>query len=141
MERLLNAEYVAGFFDGEGCVCLFLKANGQTGLVVSIANTHIETLKLLKVQYGGTLCKRIEGRPGHWRPIGRIQWGGKTARDILVDILPHLVIKKAQVELALQFIELLFNRGKFIGWNDKKKRLELTQKVKELNHKGVIYEQ
>jgi intein-encoded DNA endonuclease-like protein len=55
---MLSAEYIAGFFDGEGCVGISTRGRGKHPyLRVSVTNTNKEILLLMKAQFGGFLTQ------------------------------------------------------------------------------------
>lgn len=99
---MLSKEYLAGFFDGEGCISIQLRSNGAS-LTVSIAQKNVDILLLICQQY----------------PEGKVEQGsfksqcnyfklyGKTSKRFLEDIKDIVVCKKIQVRLALEFMDLL----------------------------------
>lgn len=68
MKRPTDIAYIAGLFDGEGCVSVrkwTTKKAFQHTLYVSITNTDKKVLDWIQSQYGGGLClarKRGDGR-------------------------------------------------------------------------------
>lgn len=89
---MLSLEYVAGLFDGEGCVSVQSKGY----LAVVIANNHLPLLQQLKEQFGGSITIR---------PNGTCNWKISTRQGeaFLRLIHPFLVVKKdvAQVGILL----------------------------------------
>ena len=80
---MLTIEYVAGFFDGEGCVSY----NGRNYLSVQIAGNCYEVINLIQEQFGGSI---------HTRPNGTnvLQISTRQAESFLNAILPFLIVKK-----------------------------------------------
>lgn len=100
--------YWAGFFDGEGCVTISRtysknKRPSYT-LTVQIGNTHLGVLEEIKERYGGGIYTRkgVEGRTRMYD----INLRSKVAEAFISDILPFLVVKKKEAELALEFRNL-----------------------------------
>ena len=98
--------YTAGFFDGEGCVNIarYLKrGRPYHTLAIIFTNTDFQVLAWLQKRWGGNVFKpsRLSGR----RPYGHLRLSAGPARPLLEAMLPYLIIKKSQVEIALEFIE------------------------------------
>jgi hypothetical protein len=103
MDALTDTQlaYLAGFFDGEGCICI-----SKGTLSVAIAQVAPEMLYFIRAHYGGcivTLHKSAKNPKWH----DAEQWTAKTrgARMFLLDILPYLVIKKEEAEKAIEHQE------------------------------------
>lgn len=102
----LSPEYLAGFFDGEGNVGIY--KGGGTGRTLRVQITQAQSpeafaiLKFVQGNYGGSIC---EFNKTLRRPAWNYQVGGDGAWQVLRYIEPYLVLKKAQVELALLWYE------------------------------------
>src|SRR2546426_7540467 len=82
--------YTAGFFDGEGCV--------------NIARYLKRGREWLHQRWGGNLT-RIERRGNsRWRPYRHLRFSAGPAGPLLLAMFPYLIIKKAEAEIALEFI-------------------------------------
>lgn len=100
----MGAEYVAGFFDGEGCVNITTRGKGrQFVLRVMIANTDYDFLHKIQTAYGGTLSRRRHAIGKNWKPFCCLTWTSNAAADFLEQIRPKVLLKAAQVDLGLQF--------------------------------------
>ncbi len=109
-----TAAYLAGLFDGEGCVgILFKKNKGNKAacfkLQCSVTSTDKSILEWAKETTGlGCLYERKK------IPKRRVtyQWlfCGFGAEQILRVLLPHSRIKREQIELALEFRTLMQRR-------------------------------
>ncbi len=103
--------YMAGLFDGEGCVHINKwrgrsKKGDAYSLLVQIKMCDGRLLTHLHQQFGGNLAldRRSLINPRHsdiqvWRV------GCAKAKDFLESILPYLKLKKLQAKLAIQFQE------------------------------------
>lgn len=110
MEKL-DLAYVAGLFDGDGCVYIHkLPPNGKRGtlnpeyrLAVAIANVYPPILQDLKDMFGGSI--KNHSHPKKSSHTQAYQWGTYTrsAHSFLSLIFPYLRIKKDQTFLALSF--------------------------------------
>lgn len=104
----MNDAYAAGLFDGEGYVrvAIWNKPNSnhtRYQVIAGIGVTYRPVVEALRDAYGGSLN---ENRHDRRNPNNRIQFtwhiASQTAARFFRIILPHLIIKRDQVELALQ---------------------------------------
>jgi len=93
--------YVAGYFDGEGCV---MHSGGS--IRVAISNTFLPRLKWLMHSYGGSIRECETPRGLGFRRLYQWQISGKNARRFLLDIEPLLDEKREQAQIVLQLGEL-----------------------------------
>ncbi|MBA7713385.1 hypothetical protein ES703_122387 [subsurface metagenome] len=94
--------YIAGFFDGEGCVRIApktSKATGAYGLYVSASNFYPNPLYLCQRIFGGKI--RYNKSPGNRNGIHRWELYGKRAELFLRVVEPQLIIKKQEANLAI----------------------------------------
>lgn len=121
--------YLAGFFDGEGYVGIsndrpkWAKGNVYLRLRVNITQKDDTVLSMLKDIYKGTINKGKDG-------IYKWYVDGNSAVIFLKDILPFLIIKKKQVELALEFASLQVGKSKTI--EQKNRQQQIAVEIKEL---------
>lgn len=115
--------YTAGIFDGEGCVSI---AKGKKGkkyskpnsfyhkLYVCVTNGSANLIKFLYQNYGGHIYSRVVRSPRH-KPC--YKWGltQQEAEDFLKELLPYLIVKKEQAELALLLRETVDVRNRRNG--------------------------
>jgi len=102
--------YLAGFFDGEGCVTIRVDktrfgGRGHNYLCTTVSNTDREVLDHFRNVFGGGSCNLVQ----FYTPIGTLvhQWTvtGDRAYLILRAMYPYLRVKKAQAEVAMKFHE------------------------------------
>lgn len=115
MEDTEIRAWMAGFFDGEGCI--FIKRASPTesnglrnfnySLCLDIGSTSKTVLDLWKGYFGGTIAKRTDKRPG----LRAISWNWRAhtgrAEEVLQKLLPYLQLKKDEALCALEFQTLL----------------------------------
>ena len=127
--------YVAAMVDAEGGIFLSRttlytsKGNPYYGydLKVSIANISVRLMKWLVKNFGGEFRPKQMGKLGthqcyEWFVSGgynRLEW-------FILGILPYMLIKRDQANVALQFIRL-------DGKQNPQKRAELHAKMLSLN--------
>jgi hypothetical protein len=106
MEQHL-APYLAGLFDGEGSVVIVETKRAARGmrtafyLKINIVNTHRGVMTLLRDTFGGYLSKgRVhEG----WAVCWMWELHSNNAMEFLKTLLPYLVIKKREAQIAIEF--------------------------------------
>lgn len=100
MSCLDKLSYIAGLVDGEGCITIGQRCRGNYQLVFRVAMYDKEPLELIEETFGGSVdsSNRKDGKP---------QWcytatGGKAA-DIITQLFPNLIVKKAEAAIAIAF--------------------------------------
>lgn len=90
-DSILN--WCGGFFDGEGCVELY------NGLKVSVGQRDPSPLETFQEIFGGRIRQR---------PDGNHQWYliGEGASQFLEILIPHMIYKRDQAELAIEWWSL-----------------------------------
>jgi hypothetical protein len=120
MEKL-SLEWVAGFFDGEGCVYIHRhrkkgkilkgrnvpsKINGYVA-VATVTNTQKHVLGLLQQEFGGAVNKGGKsGRP-NCKPVWAWSIRSQQAAAFLRRILPYLLLKHRQAEIGIELQETM----------------------------------
>jgi hypothetical protein len=150
MENENNSKwpYLAGLFDGEGTCCIgTIKGKNAPCFVlyVKIANTDLRLMQWLIKNFGGaySVSSSKKDKKGHrlqyaWRPSGKA-----NRKRLLENLIPHLVIKKEQAILGLEF-DSVYQTGVKLKSTDtvyieaNKKREEIRNKMHNLNHKIKI---
>lgn len=100
--------YMAGFFDGEGTICInhhksfntkYNKTYEGWELNIVIGNNCGEPMKLFSERFGGIVkYKPIKNRCSYiWRS------NGPSAKKVLESLLPYLLVKKDQSIVAIEF--------------------------------------
>ncbi len=115
--------YIAGFFDGEGCIQL--GNNSKTSratstlagvyLKIQIANNDKNVLEYIRVLVGGTLQKRAKHYRANWKQGYYLIICGKKAAAFLNEILPYLHTKKSQASAVIMFAETLYDPWRVLG--------------------------
>lgn len=138
----LSAAYVAGFFDGEGCVVARKNTKKRTTWTVGaqIASTTPAVLTALQHQYGGRIRR---GHYHHSRYKDSWVWFvyGAESDRFFAEILPYLLIKRQQVELATRIRSLTRPQGGEAHWwttdADYAMREEWAKQIRTLNRRGA----
>lgn len=136
---MLSTQYIAGFFDGEGCISIYSKkekkGNIRTCLRASIGNTNRDVLEQIKSIHGGA----IRTLKGVNSPVYLLTFSGKVAVDFVKTILEFTVIKKTQIQVALHYWEFVHDtteRYSYRGLDSRGRKIkQKTEKVIETENK------
>jgi len=145
----ISPEWLAGFFDGEGCVN-FTRVGRNRNFVcrVTIVNTNGAILKEIQNLYGGLLVVREHKKHPKWKPFRALVWTSRQARQLLGAIEPYVIVKKPQIELLREWehwkktVSRFQYRPKQIGaykertQEAREKEIEFVERMHELNRKG-----
>lgn len=137
--------YLSGFFDGEGCICL-----SKTGI-----KKHLIRLQISVTQVDPTPIKIFaESFPGTYRSKWmnsnhrvQFEWGasGLRAIEALKQMLPYLIVKKKEAELAIEWYALPWRAirrtagGSFRKITEDQKKIDAEYFAKMRNFKHQIY--
>lgn len=137
-----SIEYIAGFFDGEGCIRATVAKDGKnaSGLHVFITNTYFPILSMFEQKFGGTTSLRNNSNPKHkatyqWRMSSR-----KEIKNFLEQVEPYLIEKREQALLALEYCALpILKANRYSSNYDetieaRNKRIEIAKQLSELKH-------
>jgi len=108
--------YLAGFFDGEGCITIQHRRNGKGKfyhqLWVSVVNTNRYSLEVFRFTFGGRIYSqpRPQSKP-HWKASWVWQISDRHACECLKSLLPYLLQKQPQAQVAIEFQESKPVRG------------------------------
>jgi hypothetical protein len=111
----LDAAYLAGLIDGEGCIGANISKHGYIRTHLTICMTDLKPLKWCKeITKLGNVYNKIEKRKNRKQPF---QWVVSNTNDvagILEQIIPFLKVKKEQAVcfLALNHLRKIKVNGK-----------------------------
>jgi len=133
-----NWSYLAGLMDGEGHISLLknrkhLKSDGfALTLNIGITNTNLPLMKWLVSNFGGVYYTRYSSDNSNPRWSDRYDWfpkGRKNKEELLLGVLPYLIIKREQAEIALEFLRLDYSKNP-------EQRQVFVQRLNDLNRRG-----
>jgi LAGLIDADG endonuclease. len=134
--------YIAGFFDGEGSITIikhkpnskFRMKNCYYTLQVQITNTNKEIIEWLHFRVGGHISNnshcpsRKRQRPcWAWRVIAQ------EAKVFLEAIEPYAIVKKRQIQLAIDFQEHKNATNKIMSPDILQERNRYKEEISKLN--------
>ena len=139
MKTLSDREigYLAGFFDGEGCVSIdqhlhMRRTRGRErtfSINVRISNVNLEVLEWIQSLVGGNIYTHDKPK-GNRKMNWQIYLSGKPAKQLFDAIEPFVIVKRQQIALAREFYCL---QGKRVP----QARAALWERMRELNFRGV----
>jgi len=103
---MISREWLAGFFDGEGCITgsayntksKYVK-HPWISIQVSICQKDRKILELIQKEYGGNLYPHKNG-------TYVLKWTDKAGMMVILNALaPYSFCKKDQILLAIRFVE------------------------------------
>ena len=102
MPYKISWAYLAGVIDADGAIMITKQTIGHRGrLLIAITNTHRDFLERLQ---NFTKTGWIVANPQEkYQDIYRLNWDNKQAEVILRKIYPHLVLKRPQADIALEY--------------------------------------
>lgn len=134
--------WLAGFMDGEGCVCFnkTVKKGDSYNPTISIVNTHWPTIeRVTNILSALGIPFWISSPKARLKSYWKQDWavvirGFKRVKPFLEIITPHLYTKREQAEKVLQFINLRLSKPNHAPYGAEE--LEIIQAVSRLNHRG-----
>ena len=125
-----SLEYLAGFFDAEGCVGVYKYKKTAHRIQVNVSNRCPWILKQFQ--------KRFRGCFGRGNAVWQWQTSSRLAQEFLELLIPFLVLKKDRAKSALRLYKQV---GINNGWNIRRKGIQSVLVIKarssNLNRKGV----
>ena len=144
----LDMVWLAAVVDGEGWIGIRerSKNKGYYYSLLEITNTNLEFLNKVVSITGMSRIYSKKRKNKKWKDTFRWILEGDRVVDILTQIIPFLIIKRKQAELAIllqntnkQYGELKRTDGKggtLLSEREKEYRKSLYLQIRELNKKG-----
>lgn len=104
---MISDEYAAGLFDGEGCIHLYKNGKSGYGLVISMVQVDPSPLFALQDRFGGSVKdnpKQADRARGMKSRDQKRWYMTGPKKSFIQAISPHAITKRAQLEMALQYI-------------------------------------
>jgi intein-encoded DNA endonuclease-like protein len=100
--RPVDRAYIAGFFDGEGCITSYSNKRGRPR--ISMSQNDPEVLHRIQkiLGYGNVRSYQTSSSTTHWRlDIAREEW----MRHFITTILKYSVVKRKKLQEAKRWFE------------------------------------
>jgi hypothetical protein len=128
----ISVEWLAGFFDGEGSVSVQISYSAYATVSVTLTQKDAKILALVMLKYNAGNVKSYKGANGATCHRWRVR--GKSAEQFLTEIAPYTIVKRRQIEKALELL-------KFVGKTDLNSlgnRISLGRDITALNREGNV---
>jgi hypothetical protein len=97
----IDASYIAGLLDGEGCISIGRCGGDFYGARLQIKMCAFDSLFYIQQKIGGRIC--LMKSPGKHRDVFNWYISTKDMGKLLPLLLPYLKVKKRQAELVIVF--------------------------------------
>ena len=137
MNEELELSYLAGLFDGEGCILVYkAKSKQQYHARLQVMITYYPTLLDFQRYFGGNLSKA--GNNGKQVYSWYVE-GTSNVLMICKSLLPYLREKKVQAEVMIEYCEKFPNKGNGKIWRYERGQREwYFQKLKALKREESV---
>jgi len=147
---MLDIRYLAGLFDGEGCVHIPVQRRADLrvpnyGIRAVFCLTNREVVQKIAEQYGVSFCKLKKSSANvNWADAYQVQICGNKAAAFFRDILPHSIVKTECIKVALSLQDDIarYRRSHWMQFNQEQMnavieyREGLRLQLKALNARG-----
>lgn len=146
----MDIRYVAGLFDGEGYIRIATfkqsKLHTRMQLFGGIGMTYLPVIQQLQERFGGSVqCNDHSRRNAAHRPQHFWLVSSVKAANFLKSVVPHLIVKREEALLAIEFQNSIDEwRGKLGNRSPKSfttereavwaYRRDLARRISELKH-------
>jgi hypothetical protein len=135
----MTYEYLAGFFDGEGCITVQTRRTGAFSPMAFLTNSHLPTLVEIQESFGGSLraCGPWPNKTTQQLTIYRLAWHGKAALELLQQLLPYLRAKREQADFLIEASSKItrFAGKRKITPEEKDLRQRFAAALKDMKHR------
>lgn len=140
----MSWQYIAGLFDGEGCITCGPKRSGRRrhfsiNLNIVITMTHEEVITWLKDFTGmGLNCKPTSRNNKKHAVSYTFRVGAADQLHFLKSIRPFVIVKRQQVDLAISYRKHFEAQGKTWQMSEAEEqyRLQVYNEMRDLNKRG-----
>lgn len=137
----LTPQWLAGFFDGEGCVSPKIEHHGTIANVrVSITQKDPTILCLIGLKFGGghfSVKNRLIASGKATTNSHELMYTGASCQPLLEYIRDHSIVKKEQILLGLEMCKLVTYSGGKLTESERAKRIEIAEKIRAINRKNL----
>ncbi len=140
----MNINYIAGFFDGEGCI-VNCESKKRCRYTLAISQTNFEVLEKIREYFGVGKVYSLKKRKAHWKDA----WVYKTTNapdtlKVLKELKPHLILdrKKELAQAAIDYIENFVSQRRDLKSNSlSEDEITVIKLIKEGNSYRTIHKE
>lgn len=138
----LTPEWLAGFFDGEGCVNARF-TSGVPSLRVTLTQKDPSIILAISFKYSGGLIHSLNHKLKNDKSQTTtycLTYNGNNSKNILVAIEPFVIVKKKQVILAIEFSKFITKTGGKLSQEERDRKFEIMREITSINRKNMASE-
>ena len=133
--------WAAGFIDGDGMISVYQRSDRHNEFMVIIRAMNVNRIALDKLQamFGGTVNTMHTAekcRPRGWKPSFYWSASHSTAELAIRWVMPFLVLKRPQAELALEARSLVGQKWVKRSADQIRSLGSVCDRMRELNKRG-----
>lgn len=138
----VTPQWIAGFFDGEGCIHARLEETGITRLRVTICQKEQWILMLIALRFPPSRMDVVEQKIKNGGKIKyrTLYYNGRNAIPLLEAIKDFVIVKRELVLSALKFASLITDSHNHLSEEAKSEREVLLKRISEINGAKRAYE-
>jgi hypothetical protein len=133
----ITPQWLAGFFDGEGCVSIHKSRQHGFRISVVLTQSDRDLLILISSLFGGCIQKSTKSDLAK-KTCYYVMWAGTSGRRLLEYIKADSILKSEQIEIALAFMDTIGSRGRDVPSSDLSKRVSLAAEIKKMKDNGNV---
>jgi|SRR5208283_3290800 len=100
----ITPQWLAGFFDGEGCINLSRNKYGGYSSLVNISQRNAEIIVLIMAKFPGGYINDKKGKNDTRESCFTLAWSNERAIPFLNFIKDYVILKKERVKLMLMYL-------------------------------------
>lgn len=101
LSRKEKVIFLAGVFDGEGCIGCYTNGKTEKYLNIIVESTDRDSLERFVEVFGGTILQPKK-RFNHYKDIFRWKRGGKKAWTIIEEMIPYMCKRRREKYATLE---------------------------------------
>ena len=128
--------YIAGIIDGEGTISIAKQREGKGYQArVTVGMTFFDIPLWIHAVFGGSVYIR-KFKTNKQKDACIVTLTGSSARRILTELYPYLILKKPQADVAFKFWEISDRKGSYMNPEDKILQEAEYVAIRAMNRKG-----
>lgn len=133
----VTPQWLAGFFDGEGCVSVYTLANANVpSFKVNLTQANLRVLTVIASHFKHCSGPSLKRHKRHKSDVYELTWTSRGCLEILEYIKDFVVIKRKQVELGIEMAKLfqdIHNAPRYLSRENVERRRAIEQEMRRLN--------
>lgn len=138
----ITPEWLAGFFDGEGCINARF-TSGVPSLRVTLTQKEPSIILAISLKYSGGLIHPLKHKLKDDKSqtiTYCLTYNGNNSVNILKAIEPFVIVKKAQIVLALEFSKFITYSGGKLTQEERERKFQIMREITYINRRNMASE-